>query len=149
MALRHDRKVIIAVFLDLQRAFETVDRDILLQKIESYGVREVELLWFKSYLSGRKQRTKLNGIISDSINVCLGVPQGSVLGVLLFLIFINDVEKVIELCKLILFADDALLYVVADSVEECLDKIKHDLCKLDLWFKANKLGLNIKKLNIW
>lgn len=141
----HDRKVIVAVFLDLRRAFETIDRDILLQKLDKYGVCENELDWFKSYLKNRKQRTKVNNSISDAINISLGVPQGTILGVLLFLIYINDLEKAIGESKVLLFADDALLYVVGDSIAECVQKINEDLKRLSNWFEMNKLKLNIEK----
>lgn len=141
----HDKKVVIAVFLDLRRAFETVDQNILLKKLEMYGVNDVELSWFRTYVKDRKQRTKINGILSEEIDVVLGVPQGSVLGVLLFLIYINDMEKAVTLAKLVLFADDALLYVTGDSVESCLEVINADLKNLNLWFKMYKLKLNVDK----
>lgn len=102
----HDKKVVVAVFLDLRRAFETVDRSILLEKLKKYGVRNIEAKWFESYLMDRLQKTKMNGIVSKAIKVLLGVPQGSILGVLLFLIYVNDMEKAIEFAKLVLFADE-------------------------------------------
>lgn len=141
----HDRKVIVAVFLDLKRAFETVDRDILLQKLDRYGIRNTELNWFKSYLLGRRQKTKVNNLLSDATNVNFGVPQGSLLGVLLFLIYINDMEKKVVHSKLMLFADDALLFVSDVSVDEGIDKINSDLKELQNWFQMNKLKLNINK----
>lgn len=141
----HDKKVIIAIFLDLQRAFETVDQGLLIEKLKSYGVYGTELKWFKSYITGRKQRTKIKDSISSSIDVKLGVPQGSILGVLLFIIYINDMVKSVEFSKLVLFADDALLYVCGDNITECVTKINHDLEKLNVWFKMNKLNLNLKK----
>jgi len=99
------------VFLDLRRAFELVDRNILLKKLEWYGIKGVVLSWFKSYLENRTQRVKFNGMLSDPIAVRLRVPQGSVLGPL-FLLYINDLVKVIcDNCEIKLFADDALIYV--------------------------------------
>ncbi|XP_055390584.1 uncharacterized protein LOC129619367 [Condylostylus longicornis] len=141
----HDNKVILVVFLDLQRAFETVNRNILLEKLKKYGIRNMELKWFESYLSNRTQKTKVNNSTSDSLGASIGVPQGSVLGVLLFLIYVNDMAKVVQRSKLVLFADDALLYVCCDAVEECVNIVNDDLNNLCCWSKMNKLKLNINK----
>lgn len=84
------KNCIIAVFIDLKRAFETVNRDILMQKLEKYGVKDIELKWFQSYLSNRTQKTKCGNFISKPININVGVPQGAVLGTLLFLVYINE-----------------------------------------------------------
>lgn len=141
----YDKKVIVAVFIDLRRAFETVDRKILLHKLESYGIGDVELTWFRSYLTGRKQRTRINSVVSDAIEVLLGVPQGTILGVLLFLVYINDMEKAITFSKLLLFADDGLVYYIGENAEECFEKISFDIDKLCIWFQMNKLKINIDK----
>lgn len=141
----YNKKVIIAVFIDLKRAFETVDRKLLLKKMEKYGVRNSEYEWFKSYLHNRKQKTRVNGHVSSSIIVPLGVPQGTILGVLLFLIFINDIEKAVKYSKILLFADDALMYFVSDSIDDCVCKINEDLNLLNGWMKMNKLSLNVAK----
>ena len=141
----HDGKTIIAVFLDLQRAFETLDRNILLNKLQCYGLKDVELKWFKSYLNGRKQKTKVNNVFSDNINIKIGVPQGSVLGALLFLSYINDIHGVVNFSELVLFADDTLMFVVGNNVKECLEKINGDLDTIEEWLKMNKLKLNVNK----
>jgi hypothetical protein len=98
-----------AVFLDFKRAFETIDRQLRLRKMEQYGIKGAELSWFRSYWSSRSQETKFYENISDAINVKLGVPQGSVLGPLLFILYINDIKNVLRYSKLNLFADDTLL----------------------------------------
>ena len=94
------------VFVDLQKAFDTVDHEILLYKLNHYGIRGVENNWFKSYLSNRKQFICINGVVSKENAVQHGVPRGSVPGPLLFLIYINDLHKDLEHCKAIHFADD-------------------------------------------
>lgn len=141
----HSNKSIVAVFLDLRRAFETIDRNILLLKLNKYGIVDIELKWFESYLSNRMQRTKVNEVISTEITTRLGVPQGTVLGVFLFLIYINDIGRVVKNGKLLMFADDALLYVESDDVQVAVNKINEDLQHLSNWFKMNKMKLNINK----
>lgn len=141
----HSNKSIVAVFLDLRRAFETIDRNILLLKLNKYGIVDIELKWFESYLSNRTQQTKVNEVISTEITTTLGVPQGTVLGVFLFLIYINDIGRVVKNGKLLMFADDALLYVESDNVQVAANKINEDLQHLSNWFKMNKMKLNIDK----
>lgn len=139
------KKVIIAVFLDFQRAFETLDRDRLLMKLEQYGFSGISNNWFESYLTKRKQKTKFNDGESMVRNNELGVPQGSVLGAILFIIYINDIVKSVKHCRINLFADDTLLFIAADTIAEAENKINSDLKNLSDWLKTNKLKLNVKK----
>lgn len=125
-----DSKVIVCVFLDFKRAFETIDRDILLKKLEIYGISQNSLKIFKSYLSDRKQQTKFNGFFSTQEGCDIGLPQGSVLSPLLFILYVNDVINVIKNCSINLFADDTLLYCAADSLEEAVIKVNEDLGKI-------------------
>jgi hypothetical protein len=142
-------KMIGVVFLDLRRAFELVNRDILIKKMEWYGIKGVVLSWFKSYLENRTQKVKFNGILSDPIDVKLGVPQGSVLGPLLFLLYINDVTKIInENCELRLFADDALIYTTGYSSIEINENLNEQMAKVDKWLKINRLQLNVNKTKV-
>lgn len=144
-----DGKIIGIVFLDLKRAFEVVDRKILIKKLQWYGINGVVLSWFKSYLENRSQRVKFNGLLSSSINVDLGVPQGSVLGPLLFLIYINDIVKIASNnCEIRLFADDALIYTAGNSSTEINERLNKQMEKIDEWIKINKLYINVEKTKV-
>lgn len=138
-------KKVLAVFLDLKRAFETVDRNILLNKMIKYGIRNKELSWFKNFLIGRTQCTKVNKSISDATQIHIGVPQGSILGVILFLLYINDISTALNYCKVSLFADDTLIYIVGDDIGDCERKMNIDLDNLFNWLNMNKLKLNVSK----
>ena len=105
-----DRMFGIGVSIDLQKAFDTVNHSILLKKLEHYGIRGVALDWFSSYLSERKQYVSINGHSSEELAISCGVPQGSVLGPLLFLIYINDLPNVSKYLSFFLFADDTNVY---------------------------------------
>ena len=135
------------VFIDLKKAFDTVDHDILLYKLYHYGIRGVVQDWFRSYLTERIQTTEIGHHISTKEKVLCGVPQGSVLGPLLFLIYVNDICRASTKLDLFLFADDTnLLY--ADKKLKTLETIVNtELMKVYDWMSANKLSLNIKKSN--
>lgn len=137
--------VVCACFLDFKRAFETVDRDILIDKLEKYGVKGKEKMWFESYLKNRMQRTRVNNTTSEPEETKFGVPQGAVLGTLLFLIYINDIDKVLSQSKIMMFADDTLIYVSGRNQNECTNQITNELNKLSVWLKMNKLKLNASK----
>lgn len=138
-------KKVIAVFLDLKRAFETIIRKRLIRKLESYGIKGKEKRWFESFLSGRTQATKFGGVTSLPLPNDLGVPQGSKLAADLFLLYINDIKRSLKHCKIKLFADDTLLYVAEEDINTALEKINYDLENVYNWMCANQLKLNISK----
>ena len=142
-----DKKFIIGLFIDLQKAFDTINHDILLVKLFHYGIRGIALDWFNSYLSGRQQCVSINNVTSNYESICCGVPQGSILGPLLFLIYVNDIVNCSDLSYFILFADDTNILFSGDNLDKLIVTINSELEKLSIWFKANKLSLNLKKTN--
>lgn len=137
------------VFCDLSRAFDCVDHDLLLEKLNWYGVRGVVADWFRSYLGGRSQfvsvRHGANFVESSTILVERGVPQGSILGPILFLIFVNDITDFLPGCDLIMYADDTSAVVSSNSVSESENKVNALLFNINAWFSRNKLFLNADK----
>jgi len=135
------------IFIDLQKAFDTVNHDILLRKLEHYGIRGVALDWAKSYLTNRQQFVTVNEMNSDKRRIECGVPQGSVLGPKFFLIYINDISHISDLLKFILFADDTTILCSQDNINDLIKTANTELNKLCHWFSANKLSLNLTKTN--
>ena len=110
-----NKKHAIGVFIDLKKAFDTVDHRILIKKLEHYGVRGAASDWLKSYLSNRKQFVNIDGCSSELLDVICGVPQGSILGPTLFILYVNDICNVSNLVKFILFADDTNVFCAGDN----------------------------------
>ena len=139
-----DNKITCTIFLDLAKAFDCVNHEILLQKLERYGIRGKLLLLLKSYLSNRYHLTKVNGVESNLRLLEIGVPQGSILGPLLFILFINDLPRITKF-DVKLFADDTFLSMTDDNLKTLQNKTNIELKKISRWFSANKLTLNVAK----
>ena len=122
-----------------------MNHDILLQKLEHYGIRDVALSWFESYLTARKQYVHLNGVNSAINDIVCGVPQGSVLGHLLFLLYINDLPNISDKFNFYLFADDTNIYYESDNEKSLEKTVNKELEKLHDWLCLNRLSLNISK----
>ena len=142
----------INVFLDLSKAFDTIDHNILQNKLAYYGLNGSALHLFKSYLQNRKQFTEIEQINSDILPMTIGVPQGSVLGPLLFIIYIDDFSQASQLFNFVMYADDTTLSTSLNSLRETtLDNkstetiINEELCKINEWLNSNKLLLNKSK----
>lgn len=138
-------KIVMAVFVDLNRAFETIDRSKLRDVLKRYGIQGIALKWFSSYLENRTQVTRYNKSVSSETAVDLGVPQGSVLGPLLFILYINDLKRVLHRVEVNLFADDTVLFFEGSSYTECFQVMNEELRYFSEWLKWKKLKLNIAK----
>ena len=141
----NNNQILIATYIDAMKAFDTVDHEILLQKAEYYGIKGLNLEWLRSYLTERYQCTIANNIISDNKLISCGVPQGSVCGPLLFLVYINDITRILKYCKVSLYADDTVIYIADENVNTALDLLQNDLDNLSTWCTRNKLTINSKK----
>ena len=133
------------LFLDLKKAFDTVDHEILLKKLHLYGIKGTTYAWFKSYIQNRKQICLMNGKMSHAREIRCAVPQGSNLGPILFLLYINDLPKCLEATRANLFADDTNLSCAGLDASEIEIKLKKDLENVHSWLRCNKLTLNDTK----
>ena len=126
-----NKEYAVGIFIDLKKAFDTIDHNILLYK--RYGMRGVALSWLKSYISKRQQFVKMGNHNSTCLDITCGVPQGSVLGPLLFILYINDICKVSTIFKCIIFADDTNIFCSGSNLKKLLEIITIELSKLKIW----------------
>jgi hypothetical protein len=138
-------KIPISIFIDLSKAFDTINHAILLNKLKHYGIRGIAYNWISNYLSNRKQYVHCNGVKSELCEIICGVPQGSILGPILFLIYINDLVSVSEKIKFILFADDTNIFYADNDMKNIKINLQTELEKVVNWFNENKLTVNISK----
>jgi hypothetical protein len=143
-----DGDIIGSCFLDISKCFDSIDHKLLITKLEKYGINGKELSWFSSYLTGRYQVVRCNNSTSEKLAISIGVPQGSILGPILFLIFINDLTQHSGLSKCNLFADDALFFVSGKNVQCVENRLQEAMNNVSEWYKSNKLTLNVKKSNV-
>ena len=136
---------VVGVFLDFSKAFDTVDHNILLQKMDKYGITGVELQWFEDYLSNRMQYVTYNNHKSSHEKIHCGVPQGSILGPILFLLYINDLTSVSEYCFSVLFADDTNMFITGKDMDTLCHQLNEYLRNVQEWLQCNKLSLNVLK----
>ena len=135
---------VITVYLDFSKAFDTVNHEILCLKLQHSGIRGLALNWFKSYLTNRKQYVSLSGCNSTETAMTMGVPQGSILGPALFLIYINDMYKCSPDLNYVHFADDTTIFVANNNEYTLYETINKGLSSVNKWLKVNRLSLNIK-----
>ena len=138
-------KYFMGLFLDFSKAFDTVDHEILLDKLDKYGIRGVCKNWITSYLSNRSQYVSFNSRNSTSSKIICGVPQGSIMGALLFILYVNDIVNVSNVLFPILFADDTNVFIDGHNLSDMCDIMNSEMGKLIIWLNINKLSLNVEK----
>jgi hypothetical protein len=140
----NEGKYTVGVFFDLKKAFDVCSHNILLKKLKNMGINGTVLDWFSSYLSGRKQQVDIDGVLSDSNDILISILQGSILGPILFLCYINDLHNVTDLLML-MFADDTFCMKSDNDINNLIDNVNREVNKMAVWFRANKLAVNVSK----
>ena len=135
----------VSVFIDFKKAFDTISHNILFEKLQHYGIRGIALNWLISYLHDRSAYTVWDGEVSVTQRINIGVPQGTIIGPLLFLIYINDIVNASKVLKFILYADDTTLYISDSSLHEIIPIFNVELNHILNWTQANRISLNLSK----
>ena len=135
----------LGVFVDLSKAFDTVDHQVLLKKLEYYGIAGNNLRWFENYLKDRQQFVSFEHNSTKKVTVTCGIPQGCILGPLLFLLYVNDLHHALKILTPIMFVDDTNRFFLHSDINILLEIMNKELTNVSNWFNANKLSLNIKK----
>ena len=136
------------VMLDLKKAFDTVSHNILVNKLRNYDISKHCVEWFKSYLSGRTHVTCVNSVTSEPSRCTCGIPQGSILGPLLFIIYINDLPSFVKNVEVSMYADDTVLYTSSKQISTLVKTLNDDLSNVNKWLIENKLSLNVDKSEV-
>ena len=147
IAMDNGKFTIGRVFIDLKQAFDTVDHSMLVTKLDHYGIRGVAKQWLSSYLENRKQYVCFNGTDSGFLPITCGLPQGSILGPTLFLLYVNDLCNVSTRLTSILFADDTGCFIEGTDLTDMCVQLSSEMNKLSTWFKTNILSLNVSTTN--
>ena len=134
-----------AIYIDLKKAFDTIDHNLLLAKLGRYGIDSQSLKWIDSYLKGGHERVGIDGVLSSPAIIQSSVPQGSIMGPLLFILYINDLPVCINFSKVMLYANDTILYYAAKTGAELELILSLDLNNVAMWMTQNELFLNNKK----
>ena len=142
-----NKKITCGLFLDFSKAFDTVDYEILLAKLYKYGIRGTPLTWFSNYLNNRQQYVKIGNTESDYLTMTCGVPQGSTLGPLLFILYINDMPNCSNKLSFRIFADDSNVFYSSTSIDDVERVMNEELNHIFQYCDANKLSVNINKTN--
>ena len=135
----------LGVFIDLSKAFDTADHQILIKKLQYYGIDDTALEWFKSYLSNRKQYISSQDVSKICLDIICGVPQGSILEPLFFLIYVNDLFKGSNYLMKLMVADDTNIFLFHNYIDTLFDSTNMEPTNVSTWFKSNKLSLNVDK----
>ena len=141
------KNIVIGIYLDLSKAFDTLNKDILIDKLFRYGIRGIPNNWIKSYLTDRTQMTIIKDILSGKSPIDIGVPQGSILGLIFFLLYINDLPNFDPEIFTLMFADDSSLFLYGPNLDDLMTRTKSVITKVKLWIDTNKLSLNVNNFH--